>query len=89
VGQLPLPLGGCEGQDNQKPLDGGPRDGVKGGLEVGSLSVLQEKVQVMPHSNLTTLCPSIAAEWAEYIRKICRSFCHRQEAAMVNGSFIE
>jgi hypothetical protein len=28
------------------------------------LCVLQVKVQAMPHSNLATLCLSIAAEWA-------------------------
>jgi hypothetical protein len=31
VGPLPSPLGGCEGQDEQNPLGGGPSNGVNGG----------------------------------------------------------
>jgi hypothetical protein len=32
VGPLPSPLGGCEGQDEQNPLGGGPSNGVNGGF---------------------------------------------------------
>jgi hypothetical protein len=47
--------------------------------------ILKAKGQAMTHNNLTAKRPSIAVESDRlavvYIRKICQSFCCRQQAA--------
>jgi hypothetical protein len=42
VGPQPLPLGGCEGEDKQKPMGSGLSDGVNGGFGGGDPTVSKE-----------------------------------------------
>jgi hypothetical protein len=63
-------------------------------LDFSICSVLQVKVQAIPHPNLAALHPSIAAEWDRlavvYFRKTCSSLDCRLEAIVVkNIAFIE
>ncbi len=55
-------------------------------------SILQAKVQVMPHGNLAVLRPSIAIEWdplaAEYIRKAFRLFYRSAKLSLIKMKFI-
>jgi hypothetical protein len=55
-------------------------------------SILQAKVQVMPHGNFSVLRPSIAIEWdplaAEYIRKAFRMFHRAAKLSLIKMKFI-
>jgi hypothetical protein len=64
-------------------------------LDFSIWSVLQEKVQAIPHTSLAALCWSITRQWNQmlpaYIHRTCRSFDPPLETVMVKngGDYIE
>jgi hypothetical protein len=63
-------------------------------LDFSVWSVLQEKVQAMPHTSLAALRRSITRQWNRmsqaYVSRTCRSFRRRLEAVVAkNGGDIE